>query len=56
MSTAREIIVTMRGGVPDHCDFCGQSQWPEHLHPEEAGQWVCDECLARWEAAESETD
>lgn len=54
MLYARELIIAMRGGVPEHCDFCGQSQCPEDLHPEEAGQWACNECLTRWKAEESE--
>ena len=47
---ALEMIVAMRGGIPEGCDFCGQpfndSRQPV---PEEAGEWACTECWARWE-------
>jgi hypothetical protein len=61
---AFELIVSLRGGLPEKCDFCGQPfdydalrtaqaspsgvgqlRWPV---PEEAGEWTCSECLARW--------
>lgn len=46
---ARELIVALRGGVPAKCDFCQQEVEPENLHPEEAGEWACIECIMRWE-------
>lgn len=46
--TARELIEAIRGGVPAKCDFCGKETEPEMLEPEEAGAWVCHECLRRW--------
>ena len=47
----KDIIIGLRG-VPDKCDFCYQFKPLEELEPEEAGDWVCHECLKRW----SETD
>jgi hypothetical protein len=46
---AFDLLVALRGGLPENCDFCGQSytdnRWPI---PEEAGEWACNECQARW--------
>jgi hypothetical protein len=46
---AFDLIVGLRGGLPEACDFCGQpftqARYPV---PEEAGEWTCSECLARW--------
>ena len=43
-------IVALRGDLPDKCDFCGkpytEGRYPV---PEEAGEWACNECLARWQ-------
>lgn len=43
------LLISLRGGLPDACDFCGQpftdQRWPV---PEEAGEWACSECEARW--------
>ena len=48
-----DMIAAIRGGYPTECDFCGQpyggSRWPV---PEEAGEWACNECYARWEREE----
>lgn len=46
----RQLIVDLRGGIPEACDFCGEKTAPEELEPEEAGEWLCRTCLARWEA------
>lgn len=51
---ARELIIGLRGGVPATCDFCGEKRAPETLHPEEAGDWVCEKCMKRWQAKEKE--
>jgi hypothetical protein len=44
-----DLIVALRGGLPKDCDFCGQpfteARYPV---PEEAGEWACSECWARW--------
>lgn len=45
---ALAVIIALRGGVPSKCDFCGQERLEEQLHPEEAGDWVCEECLKAW--------
>lgn len=50
--STRELIANLRGGIPDCCNFCGKTTEAEKLHPEEAGMWVCEECLARWEKDE----
>jgi len=47
----RELIISLRG-VPDHCDFCGRTLPSEQLEPEEGGDWVCWDCLKRWEQNE----
>ncbi len=45
-----ELIVALRGGIPDQCDFCGQVFTEENYPtPEEAGQWACIQCVKRWE-------
>jgi hypothetical protein len=46
---AFEMIVALRGGLPAVCDFCGQ-MFTEARYPvtEEAGEWACAECWARW--------
>jgi len=47
-----ELIVAMRGGIPDRCDFCDQpfteANYPT---PEEAGEWACIECVKKWDEA-----
>lgn len=49
--TVFDLIVGLRAGVPEKCDFCDQpftdARYPV---PEEAGEWTCSECLARWRA------
>jgi hypothetical protein len=49
------LIIELRGGVPDTCDFCGEAfseeRWPI---PEEAGAWACSVCWTRWEAEDHE--
>lgn len=46
---ARDLILILRGGIPANCDFCNTPTTPENLHPEEGGEWVCTDCLTRWE-------
>jgi len=49
---AFDFIVSLRGGLPEKCDFCGQKFTRERYPiPEEAGEWTCSECLARWQTA-----
>lgn len=41
-----ELIVAMRGGVPDRCDYCGTEYSNEvHAIPDEAGTWSCTKCF-----------
>lgn len=88
---AFHLIVGLRGGLPEKCDFCGKdygltvhhtnqhgdhgrfwtidssqaAHWQQRMEyelgfpswitqrypiPEEAGEWTCNECLARWRA------
>jgi hypothetical protein len=50
---AFDLIVSLRGGLPGQCDFCGQPfSQKRHPVPEEAGEWACTECVARWEDQE----
>jgi len=41
----RKLIEDLRGGVPGKCSFCGKATPPDKLHPEEAGDWICEECI-----------
>jgi len=44
-------IAAIRGGLPPACDFCGQAyEGGRYPVPEEAGEWACSECEARWNA------
>jgi len=59
---AFELIVGLRGGLPEKCDFCDQPfdydalastvvsvrEAARYPVPEEAGEWTCSECVARW--------
>ena len=53
--SAFDFLVSIRGGLPEKCDFCerpyGGGRYPV---PEEAGAWSCNECESRWDAEESE--
>jgi len=50
-----EMIVALRGGIPERCDFCEQPYTDERLPvPEEAGDWACTECWNRWEKQDEE--
>lgn len=47
-----DLIVGLRGGLPECCDFCGQAfSETRHPVPEEAGERACSECVARWDAS-----
>ena len=52
---ALDMIVELRGGVPECCDFCGKP-FNEHRHPipEEAGEWTCTECWEKWEKEDAQ--
>lgn len=43
----KQMIANLRGGYPDRCDFCEQLKEEHELHPEEAGMWICNECIKR---------
>lgn len=45
----REDIAEMRGVTPTKCDFCEKDTPFDRLEPEEAGAWVCWDCMARWD-------
>lgn len=38
----KQLIADLRGGVPEHCSFCGDPS--DRLEPEEAGEWACPPC------------
>jgi len=40
MTAARDLIIALRGGLPNRCNFCDQPTPPERLHPEEGGEWA----------------
>lgn len=51
-----DMIVELRGGIPEKCDFCGQAFTEERYPiPEEAGMWTCKECWDRWEKEDKES-
>lgn len=48
------MLVDIRGGLPETCDFCLQPFTTERYPiPEEAGEWTCAECLKHWEEKEN---
>ena len=54
-----QMLIDLRGGHPEKCDFCDQPYTDErHPEPEEAGMWACSECMKRWheEAKEAEDE
>jgi len=48
----KELIAAIRGGFPERCSFCDNVTPSERLHPEEGGDWVCEDCLERWRIEE----
>ncbi len=53
---AFDLLVSLRGGLPEACDFCGQKfTQARYPVPEEAGEWACAECVARWAREEPHT-
>lgn len=55
MNIVKRMLADLRG-EPTQCDFCEQPKPLEQLEPEEAGAWVCHECLERWEKQEKAQD
>ena len=49
--TGKDLILALRG-EPTNCDFCEKPAKAEELEPEEAGCWVCHECMERWNEQE----
>lgn len=46
---AFNLIVGLRGGLPERCDFCDQPFTQERYPiPEEGGEWACNACYVRW--------
>lgn len=43
MPNILDLIIALRGGYPDNCDWCGKPLGFEPV-PEEAGQWICAAC------------
>jgi ribosomal protein L37AE/L43A len=55
--SAFDLIVSLRGGLPERCDFCKKPYTEDRYPiPEEAGEWTCNECVARWNKAEREME
>ena len=53
--SAAQLIVDLRGGIPEHCDFCKQPFTEQRYPiPEEAGEWACSQCWKTWEQQERE--
>jgi ribosomal protein L37AE/L43A len=50
----RQLIIDLRGGIPEKCDFCHEDRPANEMHPEEAGMWVCIHCMNRWEKQDKE--
>ncbi len=47
---ATDLLLMLRGGLPESCDFCRQPYTAERRPvPEEGGEWACTECCARWD-------
>ena len=46
---ALDLLMELRGGMPEKCDFCGGPINDDPI-PEEAGEWACRACYERWEA------
>ena len=44
-----EMIHSLRGGEPTHCDFCTEPFDERGAVPDEAGEWACYRCWDRWE-------
>lgn len=44
----KDMLMAMRGN-PTRCDWCGEARDEDHLEPEEGGQSVCHDCIAKYE-------
>ena len=43
---ALDFLLGVRGGLPEQCDWCGHKFIEgDAIHPEEAGEWICQTCL-----------
>jgi hypothetical protein len=50
---AFNLIVDLRGGLPEKCDFCHEPFTEQRYPvPEEAGDWACSDCVKLWETEE----
>lgn len=46
---ALAMLIANRGGLPEKCDFCGQTYTDgRYPVPEEGQAWACSEWEARW--------
>ena len=45
--STKDLIAGLRGGIPENCSFCFKKTHPDKMNPEEAGEWICDDCLAK---------
>ena len=47
-----ELLRDLRGGWGRGvCDFCHEATEAQDLHPEEADQWICTDCMVEQERA-----
>lgn len=48
-----DMLAANRGGMPERRDFCQQPYTDgRYPVPEEGRAWACNECEARWNAAD----
>lgn len=52
MVDARDMIIALRGGIPELCSFCRETLDHETAVPEEGGEWACRECWDRFEESD----
>lgn len=52
MDNTRDLIIALRGGLPEKCDFCGADS--DDLDPEEGDMWACRECWDRFRREDRE--
>ena len=52
MNDVREMIISLRGEIPEECDFCNKKTPPNLLHPEKDQTWACIDCIEERHYAE----
>jgi hypothetical protein len=41
----RDMLIALRRGGQDYCDYCGAVVGEDNIHPDEGGTWSCTKCL-----------